>query len=212
MPNEKIRQQNIEKVLNQARKLFIANGIENTTMEMIARESEITLRSVQNYFHSKDDLHLAVFNKGCSLELDEIRAFFKSEQYLGKNGAEQIIDIISETLNKAVEHAETVLFTVQLQRIISRASGGGKELQLADNWAYMMEHIQMAFDKGVLDGSISKATSEELADVKTIMLGLLGIREQIACAMCDSTMCRLFEPEATVRKYIRQMERIIKAK
>ena len=115
MPNEKVRQENIRNVIRQAMKLFVANGIENTSMEMIARESGLTLRSVQNYFHTKNDLYTAVLKNGYTIELNEIRSYFASEHYMSKSGAEQVIDIISTTLNKAVEYSDIVFCTAQMQ-------------------------------------------------------------------------------------------------
>jgi Transcriptional regulator len=212
MPNEKVRQENIRNVIRQAMKLFVANGIENTSMEMIARESGLTLRSVQNYFHTKNDLYTAVLKNGYTIELNEIRSYFASEHYMSKSGAEQVIDIISTTLNKAVEYSDIVFCTAQMQHVVTRASNNCDDPQLTDNWRYIMEHVQNAFDKGVQDGSVGQTTNKEIVDVKTIMLGLLGIREQIAYAMCNKTMREIFDPETAVRKYTRQMELIFQVK
>ena len=60
MPNEIVRRQNKQTVLRQAMKLFSANGVENTSGEMIARKSNLTLRSIQNYYKTKNDLIAAV--------------------------------------------------------------------------------------------------------------------------------------------------------
>ncbi|MEA5049960.1 MAG: TetR/AcrR family transcriptional regulator [Oscillospiraceae bacterium] len=212
MANEIVRQQNIQIVLQQAMKLFVENGVENTSMEMIARASGLTLRSVQNYFHARNDLYAAVLNRGYLLELREMEAFFASRQYRSKNGAERVIAVISATLNKAVEYAETVFCTAQIQHILSRASEKSEKPQLTGNWVYMMEQLQKAFDRGISDGSIAQTTQEELVDGRTIVLALLGVREQVAYAMCDKTLRELFDPGAAVPKYIRQMHLMLAAK
>ncbi len=212
MANEKIRQKNINNVLTNAMKLFVSNGIENTSMEMIARKSGLTLRSVQNYFHSKNDLYSAVLKNGYAIELKEIRSFFQSENYLKKSGGEQVIDIIATSLNKAVEHAEIVFCTAQIEHVVTRIKNNCDELQLNENWKFIMDHIQSAFDKGIKDGSVSMAANSELVDANTIMLGILGIREQVAYSMCNQSLRELMKPEDAVRKYIRQMKLIFGAK
>ena len=211
MSNEKIRQQNIEKVLKQAMKLFVENGIENTSTEMIARASDLTLRSVQNYFHTKNDLYTAVLNRGYAIEFSEIKAYFESEKYINQSGADQIIGIITTTFTKAVKYPEIVLCTSQLQNIITKAYQNLDKLQATEKWQYMMDQMQKAFDKGATDGSIAQTTYNDLADVKTVMLGMLGAREKIAYAMCNQTLRELFDPEKKKKKYIRQVELIFKA-
>ena len=48
-------------------KLFAENGVENTSFEWIAREFGFSLRSVQNYYHTKNDLIAArVFDTSVS--------------------------------------------------------------------------------------------------------------------------------------------------
>ena len=50
-------------------KLFTANGVENTSVEMIARESGLTLRSVRIIFITKKDLIAAVLANSYAAEL-----------------------------------------------------------------------------------------------------------------------------------------------
>lgn len=211
MPNELVRQRNEQNVLRQAMQLFVANGIENTSVEMIARASGLTLRSVQNYYHTKNELIAAVLNTGYAVEFEEMQRFFSSEQYRAESGAAQVMDIVSTTLNKALEHADIVFCTSQMQHVISRAPKSGNRLRLTDNWVFIMEQLQDAFGRGILDGSVTQATENELVDVKTTTLALLGVREQVAYAMCDDALRELFDPQTAVEKYIRQMELMLTA-
>ena len=108
MSNEQVRQQNIRAVLSQALKLFVAHGVENTSVEMVARKTNLTLRSVQNYFHTKIDLIAAVLNDCYACELEEMNIFFESEQYQGKNGAEQVVAIVAAAQDSALQHHKVV--------------------------------------------------------------------------------------------------------
>jgi AcrR family transcriptional regulator len=212
MPNEMIRQQNMQTVLNQAMKLFVENGVENTSFEMIARESGLSLRSVQNYYHTKNDLIAAVLEFGLAIELREMKDFICTDTYRNKIGAEQILTIITVAYNKAVEKAAVISCATQMQHILSRASDNESKPLLAGNCQYIMEQIQKAFDKGLQDGSITRQMEASLFDAKSITLALYGIKEQIAFAMCDRELRNLFQPEIAAQKYIKQIELLLSAK
>jgi len=209
MANEIVRQMNIQNVLQQAMELFTEKGIENTSMEMIARASDLTLRSIQNYFHTRNDLYVSLLKRNYALELEEMKDFFGSKEYQSKTGAEQVISIISASLNEAIEHADTVFCTVQMQHILSRTANEENPAQLTGNWLYLMDRLKGAFAAGIADGSISQAMENELIDVHTIMLALIGIHEQVAYALTNTTLHKLFTPEETVKKYIRQIEALM---
>jgi len=206
MPNGLIRQRNMQKVLQTAMKLFVANGVENTSVEMIARKTDLTLRSVQNYFPTKGDLIAAVLQNGYALELEEMKAFFASARYRSKTGAEQILEIVSVSLSKAVAHADIVFCTAQLQHIVSRMSEGTDRPKLTGNWQFFGTQLQKAFDTGISDGSITKEVEERLIDAKCTMLALRGIQETLAYTMCDKAFCAFFDPRSAVEKYVHQIE------
>ena len=212
MPNESIRQQNKKTVLAQAMKLFAANGVENTSVEMIARESGLSLRSVQNYYRTKNELIAAVLKNGYAAELAELQAFFASEPYRSKTGAEQLLAIVAATLNRSVEQPGRIFCTAQMQRILSRVSDWDEKPPLTGNWPVIMEQLKNAFDRGVRDGSITQTVQENLIDARSVMLALRGIQEQTAFAMRDRELNALLEPKTAVKKYIRQMELMLSAR
>ena len=96
-----------------------------------------------------------------------------------------------------------------MHHILSRVSNGGAGVKLTENWLYVMKQLQNAFNKGARDGSIAKTKESELIDVKTIMLAVRGIQEQVAFAMNDAAMKELIEPEKAVTKYKKQIELLL---
>jgi AcrR family transcriptional regulator len=54
--NEEIRERNIETALKKTVHLFIEHGIQNTTREMIARESNLSRKSLERYFPDKTSI------------------------------------------------------------------------------------------------------------------------------------------------------------
>lgn len=212
MPNELVRQRNMQSVLHSAMGLFVAQGVENTSIEAIARCSNLSLRSVMNYFHTRNELVVAVLDYDYANELEEMESFFASQRYCDASGAEQVMQIVTVDLDKAIEHCDIVFCTTQLQSLASRVSDKAKDSQPMGNWRYVMKRLQDAFEKGVSDGSIPQVTVRDLLDVKTIMLSLRGLEQQIAFAMRDKELKKLLEPEKAVVKYKRQMELLLKAK
>ena len=66
-----------QKLIDVARQQFAKNGIENTTMNDIARESGKGRRTLYTYFKSKDDIYFAVIEtelERLSDRLDELAA------------------------------------------------------------------------------------------------------------------------------------------
>ena len=193
-------------------KLFTANGVENTSVEMIARESGLTLRSVQNYFRTKKDLIAAVLANSYAAELKDMKSMALAESYQNKNGAEQIIEIITIACQKAIGKADVIFCTSQMEHILSRASKDNEEVRLEGNWNFIMDHIQRAFTKGLKDGSITVKMKDNLVDANSITLALYGIQQQVAFAMCDQRLHEVFQPEIAIKKYIRQMELMLSEK
>jgi AcrR family transcriptional regulator len=60
MANEQLKAQNLQKVYKAAFQLFLDNGIENVTKEMISQESGLSRRSIDRYFIDKKDCVIKV--------------------------------------------------------------------------------------------------------------------------------------------------------
>ena len=70
MPNENIKKQNIEKVLETAGACFLESGIDFVTMETISRKSGVSRASVGRYFTNKPDCVMQTA-KWLSLKIQE---------------------------------------------------------------------------------------------------------------------------------------------
>ena len=81
MPHEKVREENKKRVIEEAARLFKENGLEKTTIEMIANAAGLTKRSVQNYYETKNAIILGVFRlhekktEGYCRQIYKIRTF-----------------------------------------------------------------------------------------------------------------------------------------
>lgn len=72
-------------ILDAARKVFLENGFDGTTMQMIANESGINKALLHYYFRSKDRLFEAVFIEAFSRMVPNLMKIFASEaEFSGK--------------------------------------------------------------------------------------------------------------------------------
>ena len=85
---ERERMQLIRTVTQHAEDLFRTNGYENTTIDVLAANSEYTKRTIYRYFVSKEDLYFAVMLKGHLQLLETIR----EEVGSGLTGHERIMN------------------------------------------------------------------------------------------------------------------------
>lgn len=65
------------RIMQTALRLFAINGYERTTIRMIAKETEISVSLLYNYFDNKDALLKAIFLEGFGV----IKAMFKKDRY-----------------------------------------------------------------------------------------------------------------------------------
>ncbi|MBY9007172.1 MAG: TetR/AcrR family transcriptional regulator [Candidatus Lokiarchaeota archaeon] len=72
---EKEREQLRQIIIEAAEKLFFSQGFENTTMEQIANEAEYSKGTLYNYYHSKNELYIAIGIKAYSLIIEYTKKF-----------------------------------------------------------------------------------------------------------------------------------------
>ena len=96
MPNEKIRERNIEHVLSTAARCFSERGIEGTTLNELAWESGVSLRSVNRYFKNKTDLVICAYKwlGGRIFETSQMPTI-EDVDFSEKSGAELFCEYLS---------------------------------------------------------------------------------------------------------------------
>lgn len=76
---------NIEMIISSAEKLFLQKEFENTSMDDISKEANLTIRTIYKYFKSKEDLFFAVALKGAK-QMNELceESFMNAKNALEK--------------------------------------------------------------------------------------------------------------------------------
>lgn len=102
MTNEEIKVSNIDRALDTAVKLFVKDGIYNTTREKIARESGLSRKSTERYFPTMND---------CVVQ---------ASVWVGQKIREQFKGLRTELLESGEYTAKEVLITVfaELRQIV----------------------------------------------------------------------------------------------
>ena len=126
----------IETVTRHAEDLFRQNGYENTTIDVLAENSEYTKRTIYRYFVSKEDLYFAVMFKGHLQLLGVIRD--KTQQ--GQTGHEKIALAYKASFEFFNENGWLFDLIAQLASIKSRRAPG--ELPYFEKYSGCVESIQ----------------------------------------------------------------------
>ena len=117
---ERERLQLIRTVTQHAEDLFKQNGYENTTLDVLAENSEYTKRTIYRYFVSKEDLYFAVMLKGHEQLLEAIKA----ETVNGQSGHDRIAMAYRASYNFFNENGWLFDLIAQMKSIESKRDPG----------------------------------------------------------------------------------------
>jgi AcrR family transcriptional regulator len=157
MTNEELKKQGVEKALKTAFNLYLNYGIEKVTKEMIAKESKLSVRTVNRYFSTKTDCVVMV----AEWILMEIRrdtmsrfpeSMFMSGHYTGL----QLLEMYMNDMKRLFFHEPRIWtlyaeFKIYIYRHCESYEQG--YTQLCD---FMGNHMlrQKIFNLGIRDGSM----------------------------------------------------------
>ena len=132
---ERERLQLVQTVTQHAEDLFKHNGYENTTLDVLAENSEYTKRTIYRYFVSKEDLYFAVMLKGHTKLLETIRKAARA----GRTGHERITMAYRASYEFFNENGWLFDLTAQMKSIESKRDPG--ELPYFKKYADCLELI-----------------------------------------------------------------------
>ncbi|HED09320.1 MAG TPA: TetR/AcrR family transcriptional regulator [Caldithrix abyssi] len=86
---EREKQQRRNDIIDAAERLFFKKGYENTTMDQVAEEAELSKGTLYLYFKNKEDLYLAINIRGMGL----LQGMFRQAVQKGNTGIEKVENI-----------------------------------------------------------------------------------------------------------------------
>lgn len=176
--NEEKRSAKESAMIQAAEKVFSEVGFKNAKMEDIAAEAKITKVTLYSYFHSKENLYLAITYKAIS-KLNDLY-YASIDKNKGKSGLDSVIELLNVFMNFCQEnflYSETFL---EYFALVRSTEDGRNQLKLTEatkeSIYYMkLQDIQnLAFkitakeiQRGQKDGSI-------VEDIDPMMYTLYG--------------------------------------
>lgn len=154
--NNSKKEQNIERVVKTALKLFVEKGIDNTSIMEIANEAGLTERSIFRYFETKTDLVVeASFLLWNTLQNDVGKRCAKKIKD-SMPGAEQINVILKEYIQFYFTSSKELIFIHEMEAYLYRM---GKYKKITNKPPYHYDSktspLINAIAKGVRDGSVN---------------------------------------------------------
>jgi TetR/AcrR family transcriptional regulator len=132
-------------ILDAARKVFLENGFDGTTMQMIANESGINKALVHYYYRSKDRLFEAVFIEAFAHMVPNLMKIFASEAEF----AEKIRRFVDVYISALLQYPQIPLFILhELHR------NPGRIIDLIHstglNPEFVINNIRQEIKKGII--------------------------------------------------------------
>ena len=150
---EREKQQRRDAILDAAERLFFSKGMENSTMDEVAREAEFSKGTIYLYFKNKEELYLGITNRG----LDILKKIFKQFSDKAATGIEKVEAIGYAYLEFSQKHRDYfdsmlyyeshVLEFTDENPCASACESRGQEV---------LDILVQAINYGINDGSINK--------------------------------------------------------
>ncbi|HET6557578.1 MAG TPA: TetR/AcrR family transcriptional regulator [Prolixibacteraceae bacterium] len=132
-----------EKILEAAKNVFIAKGMEGARMQEIADEAGINKALLHYYFRSKERLFEAIFSEIIKLAFPKLSEIIQSE----KDIIRKIEEIIDAYVNLLIRHPFIPAFVI---KELNRDPSGLFKMVISYgfNFQSVFEQIQQAMDRG----------------------------------------------------------------
>ncbi|MBL1224531.1 TetR/AcrR family transcriptional regulator [Enterococcus sp. BWR-S5] len=137
-----------ERIIEAAESLFLDNGVETTTMDMIAKKANYSKTTLYKYFESKQEIYYTVTYRSFVMQKKILEEVIEEEQ----NFFDQYFSLCQEMVNfqkKYPLYFDTLLETIDINSelpILNAIYDIGEEINGI---------LQQLLEKGVADGMIS---------------------------------------------------------
>ncbi len=163
---------NKDELIRQAAiRVFAREGFHRARMETIAHEAGVAVGTIYNYFESKRDVLLAVFEA----EFEEQISFFEGLQESGLSVPEQIAQILQDHFSLLREKTE--LAQVLLQERFN--PGEGFKEKLSNFHRKVVERIEALIQEGIDQGWVRPCDPRIIAPALFAIVQSIGSWEMI---------------------------------
>ncbi len=136
-----------ERIIREARRLFIERGYEKTSMSDIAQAAGINRPALHYYFRTKDKMFSAVFADIISAVVPKIEYILTQDRPIG----ERIGEIVDEYMETFMEYPYLPAFVLgEANRDISHLEATVKDMGMPGYFVRIQEILQAEMDAGRL--------------------------------------------------------------
>lgn len=149
---EREKEQRRQDIIDAAEKVIFAKGLEQTTMEEIAEEAELSKGTLYLYFKNKNELYMAICERGSNLLNSRFARLF-SEDYTGL----ELIRMMGETYLNFVRDNPDYFRTLKHYESLNDGEelGNSPMAQVCEaNRQEAMNYMVRALQIGMQDGTV----------------------------------------------------------
>lgn len=141
------RNNQIERILEAAERLFIQHGIDNVSMDTIADAARLSRKTVYQYFPNKKEIAFAIFQK----MVDDLAQKFDPDKIAQGNGFQRLERYVEEIVNLFETEPDHLRFMVEFDALYARE---GDPARVRRTYAEGAEMLTPIIQQGITDGSI----------------------------------------------------------
>ncbi len=184
---EREQQLRRELIMTAAQKLFEQKGFEQTTVDEIAAEAELGKGTIYSYFQSKDEIYIAILEKGLDILRDRVRRI-ESEQLSAIDTLYALYDTFIQFHRERKGLVATIFLQVDEAIFIHLGDMVRGLKNKSSEWVEMLSRV---LQRGIAGGEFVAFDVERMA--KTIVGMILGIIIQYEIGRLDEDI-DLFRP------------------
>ncbi|MEJ6952492.1 TetR/AcrR family transcriptional regulator [Natronospora cellulosivora (SeqCode)] len=160
-------------IINAAKKLFLLNGFDNTTLMEIAKKSELAKGTLYLYFENKEDIYFAVIYRETSKIVNKIEEISEQEMK-GIDKLEEISRYIYEYYKKDPDILEAIWYA---DYIGTKENITPYQNLTSQEDAKIFKLISNILQTGIEDGSIKKDVNpiKTAIVITKIMMNMIGL-------------------------------------
>lgn len=153
-PKEIRKKQRYEAIIDAAEKVIFSKGLEDASMDMVAKEAQLGKGTLYLYFKSKNDLYRAILYRAfLTLRkkfLEALKENEKKGQKTGLEGLKTILAVYLQFYHQSKDYFNAILY---FQNDLFNLDTADEKIYLEEGIS-AIELVMLQIDKGKEDGSL----------------------------------------------------------
>lgn len=194
------KEQRRNDIIDAAEKILFMKGYDNTTMEEVAEEAELSKATLYLYFKSKEDLHFAI----CARAMQILMRMFQKAVSKNKSAFEDLVEVGKAYVKFAQKHSDYFKSIIYFEgKDLSEKDC--KECILGNTEKCPLMFLIKLIEKGQKDKSVKSSVSPE------IMGHLLWAQTTGVLQMANTKKCQVLLDKMNIEDIISGHFKILKS-